>query len=155
MICARPASVFFGSKAIVFSAIIIAITFFAAEVRAQVSGFGRTSAPTVGGTGGLPAPPNNPFSTIKGNFIPPHRTPNGQSCITVNPSVVAQAGNANIVNHMVLVGNICGQTIKVQVCYYQSSGCIVVTVNGYQKLSRTLGISSGTKDFRYEFRELL
>jgi len=66
-----------------------------------------------------------------------------------------QIVNPYIINHQVLITNACGQTITVKVCYYKQSGCITVTVKGNEKLERTLGISPGIKDFRYEFREIL
>ena len=48
-----------------------------------------------------------------------------------------------------------GQTIKVVVCYYQTSNCINVSVGGYQKLERTLGIAPASMaNFRYEYREM-
>ena len=124
-------------------------------LNAQGSNFGRTTAPSVGGTGGTPPPPVNRFATITGNFMPNQRTPGGQSCISVHPAIIPQTANPHIYSHMVLVGNICGQTIKVQVCYYQTTSCIVMSLGGYQKLDRVLGVSGGKTDFRYEFRELL
>jgi hypothetical protein len=144
-------SISLSAKEIIFVAIIGAVSLFAAQAQAQVSPFGRLSAPTVGGTGAHP----NPFSTLQGNFAPTHKTASGQACITVHPSAVHQIANPNIVNHMVLVVNGCGQSIKVQVCYYQSTSCIIVAVNGYEKIERTLGIASGLTDFRFEFREML
>lgn len=148
-------SISLSAKEIILVAIIGAVSLFAAQAQAQVSPFGRLSAPTVGGTGKMPAPPTNPFSTLQGNFAPAHKTASGQACITVHPSAVHQIANPNIINHEVLVVNGCGQSIKVQVCYYQSTSCIIVAVNGYEKIERTLGIASGLTDFRYEFREML
>ena len=139
----------------ILTVIIAAMSLFAMQAQAQVSGFGRSSAPIVGGTGAFPPPPSTSFAT-KGNFAPMHKTPSGELCIKVNPSVVPQAVNSKIVNHIVLVGNVCGVPIKVQVCYYQSTSCITVALNGYQKLARTLGVSPASMtDFRYEYRELL
>jgi hypothetical protein len=155
MICGR------WSKAISFAsgartvAVIIVASLFSTQVPAQISGFGRSSAPMYGGTGRTPPPPTNPFSTTKGNFPPIHTTVGGQPCISVHPSEVPQTANPHIVNHVVLVDNVCGQSIKVQVCYFQSSSCIIVAVNGYQKLERILGIAPGMTGFRYEYRELL
>jgi hypothetical protein len=135
--------------------IFTALSMLSTQVQAQMTGFGRWSAPVIGGTGRFPPPPSNPFTGIKGNFAPMHTTVSGQPCVSVHASAVAQIANPHIFDHMVLVGNACGQTIKLQVCYYQSSSCITVVVNGYQKLERILGISPGSTDFRYEYRELL
>jgi len=157
MTCGRWSnSISFAGEAIILTVIIIVVSLFAMQAQAQVSGFGRSSAPVVGATRGVPPPPSNSFSTIKGNFAPMHKTPSGELCIAVHPSVARQAVNSNIVNHVVLVTNVCGVSIKVQVCYYQSTSCITVALNGYQKISRTLGVSPASMtDFRYEYRELL
>ena len=129
---------------------------FAAPASAQVAGINRLSVPTYGGTVGLPPPPTNPFSTLPSTLLPIHKTATGQPCVSVAPLVVKQISNPNIVNHIVLLSNACGQTLKIQVCYYQStSDCIVVNLNGYQRLQRVLGIAPGVPDFRYEFREIL
>jgi hypothetical protein len=139
--------------AIATISVIIATAFFAAQLQAQVSPFGRTSAPGFGSSGA--APSANPYSSIKGNFLPLSTTPSGESCITISPRSIRQSVNPNIVNHEVLLGNICGKSIKVRVCYFQTSACIVVVVDGYQKLERVLGIAPiSMKDFRYEYREL-
>jgi hypothetical protein len=148
-------SICYASGARIVAVIIVAVSLVGTQVQAQISGFGRSTAPVFGGTGGMPPPPANPFSTVKGNFPPMHTTVSGQPCISVHARAVAQVADPHIFNHIVLVDNVCGQTIKVQVCYFQSTSCITVAVNGYQKLDRTLGISPGSRDFRYEYRELL
>lgn len=118
-------------------------------VHAQVSGSGKSSAPMYGGTGGF-ARPANPFLPMNGA----HKTPDGRLCISVHPSARPQTINPKIIDQIVLVENICGQSIRVQVCYTGSSDCIIVPLTGYQRLQRTLGIASGSTSFRYEFREL-
>jgi hypothetical protein len=57
-------------------------------------------------------------------------------------------------DQIVIVNNVCGQSIKVQVCYAGSSNCIIVPLNGYQKLQRVLGIAANSASFRFEYREL-
>lgn len=133
---------------------IAAVAAFLPVCFAQTSQFGRASAPVIGGTPGMPAPPKNPFQGITGNSIAPHQTTSGRPCIGVLGFARPQTTNPNVMNHQVLVANACGQTIKVKVCYYQETGCITVDVRGYEKVERTLGISAGIKDFRYESREL-
>jgi hypothetical protein len=135
--------------------IVVALSSFTTHSWAQASGFGRTSPPSFGGTPGMPPPPTNPFSTVRGNFVPVHKTPDGKACINVHPTVVRQVANPNIVNHTVLVVNICAQPIKLQVCYFQRASCINVAVGGHRKIERILGISPGLSDFRFEYRELL
>ncbi len=126
---------------------------FTGEVRAQVSGYGRSSAPISGGAGSS-AQPANPFSGMTGTFAPTHKTPDGRACISVHAQTHAQIANPKIIDQMVLVNNDCGQSIRVQICYAGSSDCIIVPLAGYEKLKRTLGIGSGLTSFRYEYREL-
>jgi hypothetical protein len=145
----------FASEAGIVAALVIALLFFCTRALAQVSGLGQFSAPVYGGTEPLPPSVTNPFSAVKGNFAPIHKTASGKPCISVHASAVPQVANSHIINHEVLVVNDCGQSIKVQVCYFQRSSCILVAVSGYQKLERTLGISPGMTDFRYEYREQL
>jgi hypothetical protein len=163
MICDRPSdAISFASVArsiavIIAASLFIVTSMFSTQGLAQISAFGRSSAPMYGGTGRT-TPPANPFSTTKNNssnFAPMHTTIGGQPCISVHPREVPQIADPHIVNHVVLVDNVCGQSIKVQVCYFQRSSCIMVAVNGYQKLERILGISPGMTGFRYEYRELL
>jgi len=109
---------------------------------------GKSSSPIMGGNG-LADRPSNPF-LASGN----HKTPDGRLCISIHPTSRLQA-NKKIFDQDVLVENICGQSIRVQVCYAGSTDCIVVPLSGYQRLQRTLGVSAVSGNFRYEWRELL
>jgi hypothetical protein len=132
--------------------LIIGSLLFATHVHAQVTGFGRSSAPIYGGTG-IAAQPASPFQPMQGTFAAAHKTSDGKPCISVSPSARAQAVNPKIIDQVVLVNNVCGQPIKVQVCYPKSSDCITVALEGFQKLQRILGIGSSPA-FAYEYREL-
>jgi hypothetical protein len=125
---------------------------FATHALAQVTGFGRSSAPIYGGTG-IAAQPASPFQPMQGTFAAAHKTSDGKPCISVSASARAQAVNPKIIDQVVLVNNFCGQPIKVQVCYPKSSDCITVVLEGFQKLQRILGIGSSPA-FAYEYREL-
>ena len=131
---------------------IISLT-FTGEIRAQVTGYGRSSAPISGGAGLSPRPAN-PFLGMTGTFAGSHKTPDGRACISVHPQTHAQKANPKIIDQIVLVNNDCGQSIRVQICYAGSSDCIIVSLTGYEKLQRTLGITSASTAFRYEYREL-
>jgi hypothetical protein len=133
--------------------LMVIVPIWVPPVQAQVSGYGKSSAPMYGGTGGS-GRPANPFLPMNGTFAGNHKTPDGRLCISVHPSARPQTINPKIIDHIVLVENICGQSIRVQVCYAGSSDCIIVPLAGYQRLQRTLGIASGSTSFRYEFREL-
>ena len=122
------------------------------SAHAQVSGYGRSSAPISGGTGVSPTPAN-PYTPMQGTYAPAHKGLDGTPCISVRPSTRPQIANPKIIDQIVTVNNSCGQSIKVQVCYAGSSDCINVSLNGNQKLQRILGIA-GSTSFRYEYREL-
>lgn len=124
----------------------------ASPAQAQTSG-GKASAPMYGGSG-IAARPSNPFLPMNGTFAGTHKTTDGRACISVHPTAHAQTVNPKIIDQIVLVENICGQSIRVQVCYAGSSDCIVVPLTGYQRLQRTLGVALGSTTFRYEYREL-
>ncbi|MGY3499918.1 hypothetical protein [Bradyrhizobium sp. USDA 4471] len=130
--------------------LLIALTIPGRPAQAQ---FGRTTAPIFGGTG-VSSQPLNAFQGMAGTYEPPHKTPDGRACITVHPMTRAQIVNPKIIDQIVLLNNICGQSIKVRVCYAGSNDCIVVPLEGYQKLQRTLGVGAGSTSFRYEYREL-
>jgi len=136
-----------------FSVVVAAsLLLCATRVEAQVSGYGRSSAPLYGGIG-MATRPANPYPPMQGTFADYHRTPDGKPCISVNPSVHPQIINPKIIDQIVIVNNICGQSIRVQVCFADSSDCIIVPLEGYQRLQRVLGISTTTV-FKYEYREL-
>lgn len=135
---------------IVFGLLLVALTSPGRPVQAQ---FGRTTAPISGGTGVASQPPNA-FQGMAGTYEPQHKAPDGRACITVTPTTRAQIINPKIIDQNVIINNICGQAIKVRICYAGSKDCIIVALAGNQKLQRTLGIGSGATSFRYEYREL-
>lgn len=139
-----------SAQAVGFGLLLIALTFPVRSTRAQ---FGRTTAPIYGGVG-VSEQPKNAFQGMTGTYAAPHKTPDGRACIAVNPMTRAQIINPKIIDQIVIINNICGQSIKVQVCYAGSSDCIVVPLGGYQRLQRALGVGAGSASFRYEYREL-
>ena len=134
---------------VVFGLLLIALTIPGRAAQAQLA---RTTAPISGGTGVAPQPPNA-FQGLAGTYAAPHKTPDGRACIAVHPMTRAQIINPKIIDQIVIMNNICGQAIKVQVCYVGSNDCIIVPLGGYQRLQRTLGVA-GSTSFRYEYREL-
>ena len=121
---------------------------------AQLSSLTPSSAPIVGGTAGMPAPASSPFTLPGRNSLAIHKNFAGHPCISVSGSAKRQVTNPTILDQLVSATNSCPQPIKLQVCYYGSKDCILMTVNGLSTLQRTLGITSGITDFRYEYREL-
>ncbi|MET4456756.1 hypothetical protein [Bradyrhizobium sp. RT3b] len=118
---------------------------------AQAQFAGKTTAPISGGTG-ISSELGNNFRGMAGTYAPAHKTPDGRPCIAIHPMTRAQIIHPKIMDQIVIVNNICGEAIKVQICYVSSSDCIIVPLGGYQRLQRTLGI--GSTFFRYEYREL-
>jgi hypothetical protein len=139
-------------KTLILHALLALSLLFATQVRAQVTGYGRSSAPIYGGIGIAPRPAN-PYPPMQGTFAESHKTPDGKLCITVHGSPHHQIINPRIIDQIVFVNNICGQSIKVQICSAGSSDCIVVPLEGYQRQQRVLGIGTSTA-FTYEYREL-
>ena len=133
-----------------FGLLLIALTIPSGSAQTQL---GKTTAPITGGTGVSAQPPNS-FQTMSGTYAPPHKTPDGRACIAVHPMTRAQIINPKIIDQIVIVSNICGQTINVRVCYAGSTDCILVPLGGYQRLQKTLGVGTGSTSFRYEYREL-
>ncbi|MGY4344827.1 hypothetical protein ACVWXM_001291 [Bradyrhizobium sp. GM7.3] len=131
----------------------IASLLLATTADAQISSFGRTSPPMYGGSG-ISTRPSSSVRPLEGTFAPNHTTVDGKLCISVNPLTHPQANNPKIIEQIVLVQNICGQSIRVRVCYAGSSDCMVVPLAGYQKLQRLLGIAAGSTNFQFEYREL-
>jgi hypothetical protein len=142
-----------GNVSGILCGLTIASLVFVPEGQAQVTGYGRSSAPIYGGTG-ISAAPANPYRPMEGTFAAAHKAADGTPCISVSPFPRPQIINPKIIDQAVIVNNACGQPIRVQVCYAESSDCIIVPLNGYEKLQRVLGIASGSKSFRYEYREL-
>lgn len=138
------------TQAGVFSLLFIALAIANRSAQAQL---GKTTAPVYGGTGVATQRPNA-FQGMSGTYAPPHKTTDGRACIEVHPMTRPQIINPKIIDQIVIVNNVCGQSIKVQVCYAGSSDCIIVPLVGYQRLQRVLGIGSGATSFRYEYREL-
>jgi hypothetical protein len=141
-----------GRAAKVLCALVAASLLFTMQARAQVTGYGRSSAPIYGGIG-IASRPANPYPPMQGTFADSHKTQDGKPCITVHASARPQIINPKINDQIVIVNNVCGQSIRVQICYADSSDCIVVPLEGYQRLQRTLGIATSTA-FMYEYREL-
>jgi hypothetical protein len=135
-----------------YLAICVAIvsSLLATKANAQI---GRTSPPMYGGSG-ISNRPSSSTRPMEGTYAPNHKTLDGKLCISVHPLTHPQTINPKIIDQIVLVQNICGQSIRVQVCYAGSTDCVVVPLSGNQKLQRVLGIAAGSTSFQFEYREL-
>jgi len=83
-----------------------------------------------------------------------HLNSSNRPCLAVSGLSQAQTINKNLYDHILLLDNKCAQPIKIRACYYKSTSCTVMQVDGYKRQQRNLGVST-TDDFRYSFREYL
>lgn len=82
-----------------------------------------------------------------------HVGPVGKPCLSVSGDSRPQPANPHIFEHIIQASNSCSQVIKLQVCYYGSSRCLMMTVASYARKEEILGIVPAAKQFHYEYRE--
>jgi hypothetical protein len=115
---------------------------------------GTNSAATVGSSNGMRPPAQLPLlSSTPSAGVKLHLGPTGKPCLTVFGSAKPQVINPNIFEHIIMASNECSQTIKIKVCYYQSTQCIPLDVPAYGRKEVVLGIMPAMNQFRFEFRE--
>jgi hypothetical protein len=81
-----------------------------------------------------------------------HTGSNEKPCIALGSYSKSEIVNKNLFEHWITATNSCGQRIELQVCYHQSSDCIVMKVPPWESKSSVLGIYPA-KDFRYDAKE--
>ena len=125
-----------------------------ASAQGGMAPLGGDSRPAVGGTRGLPPPPQPRFFGADQNLgVKVHLNAMGKPCVIVYGYPRAHAMNANIFDHVIFASNSCGQLIKMQVCYLKTQHCVLMEISGYQHKEALLGMFPGMKDFRFEYRE--
>jgi hypothetical protein len=67
--------------------------------------------------------------------------------------VKPELANKNLYEHMIKASNDCGQNIKVQVCYYKTDDCILMSVPPWESQTSILGIFPALKRFQFEAKE--
>jgi len=82
-----------------------------------------------------------------------HRGLAGKPCLTINGSARPYAITPNVYDHLILAVNDCNQRLRVQVCYFGSTHCVMMDVAGRARKEVILGTTPGMAAFRYEFRE--
>jgi hypothetical protein len=123
----------------------------AAQLGSPVS---TDSAATVGSSNGMRPPAQLPLLSSTPNAgVKLHLGPTGKPCLTVFGSAKPQVINPNIFEHIIMASNECSQSIKIKVCYYQSTQCIPLDVPAYCRKEVVLGIMPAMNQFRFEFRE--
>jgi putative aminopeptidase FrvX len=98
------------------------------------------------------------FQTSGGDAATPsqdtkqHTRLNGKPCIDLGSYAKSEIVDKNLFEHWITATNNCGQHIELQVCYYQSSDCIVMKVPPWESKSAVLGIYP-QKEFRFNAKE--
>ena len=118
---------------------------------------GQSLDPLPGGNS--PAQRNHPTALLE--RIPPtqndlakhHMSPLGKPCLTIDGYAKPELVNKNIYQHWIETTNNCGQTIKLQICYYKTEHCVPATVPPYEKKDSMLGIFPALKRFQFEVKE--
>lgn len=109
------------------------------------------TAPIVGGTMTIETAPK-----FGDDFLQParrHMNAVGLPCLTVNAYSRAQIINPTSFDNVLILKNSCPDTIELNICYFGTQHCVTPKVPGYGRREATLGTSSATKDFRFEYRE--
>ncbi|RTM05633.1 MAG: hypothetical protein EKK33_33725 [Bradyrhizobiaceae bacterium] len=122
----------------------------ASAAQAQSTDMLKT-APIVGGTTATETAPK-----FGGDFLQPakrHTSALGMPCLTVNAYSRAQIINPENFDNVVILKNGCPNAIDLTICYLGTTHCITPKVPGYTRREATLGATSSTKDFRFEYRE--
>ncbi len=91
--------------------------------------------------------------TQEGGFAKRHMSPLGKPCLTIEGYVKPELANKNIYQHLIKGTNACGQNIKVQVCYYKTQDCTLISVPPWESKTSILGIFPALKRFQFEAKE--
>jgi hypothetical protein len=81
-----------------------------------------------------------------------HTRLNGKPCIDLGSQAKPELVDKNLFEHWVIATNSCGQHIELQICYSQTSDCIVMKVPPWESKSAVLGIYP-LKEFRFDAKE--
>jgi hypothetical protein len=82
-----------------------------------------------------------------------HLAPSGKPCLSLESYAKSQVINSHIFEHWVSATNICGQNIKLRICYYKTQDCIAVDVPPWGHKDSVLGIYPALQDFRFDATE--
>ena len=82
-----------------------------------------------------------------------HMSPLRRPCLTIEGYARPELANKEIYQHLIRAANDCGQSIKVQVCYYKSENCILMSIPPWESKTSILGILPALKRFQYEVKE--
>jgi hypothetical protein len=94
------------------------------------------------------------FNGTEDGMAKRHKGPTGKPCISVVGDAHPQKINPQIYDHLIIATNVCGQNIRLNVCYYHSEHCVSINVSAYSDEEAMLGIMPSMKTFRFEYREI-
>jgi hypothetical protein len=95
----------------------------------------------------------NGIAPVQDNLGKRHLAPTGKACLAIQGYAKAELVNKNIYQHRIRITNSCGQNIKVQVCYYNTEDCILMSVPPWETKEDILGIFPALKRFQFQFKE--
>jgi len=114
----------------------------------------NSSRPTTGAVGVRPPVDTMPtFEASGGTQILRHRDFAGKTCLVVGGDARRHTIGSNLYDHVIIVRNNCPKRIAMEVCYYQTRGCIPMEIPGGERKEAILGTMPSMKNFRFEFRE--
>jgi len=93
------------------------------------------------------------IAPIQGALTKRHMSPLGKPCLTIEGYAKPELVNKNIFQHLIKAANNCGQNIKVQVCYYKTENCVLMSVPSWETKTSILGIFPALKQFQFETKE--
>ncbi len=94
-----------------------------------------------------------PLLPTQNNLTKHHMSPLGKPRLTIGGYAKPELANKNIYQHLIRAVNGCGQNIKVQVCYYQTQDCLLMSIPPWESKTSILGIFPALKRFRFEAKE--
>ncbi|MGY4626718.1 hypothetical protein [Bradyrhizobium sp. USDA 4486] len=113
----------------------------------------RLSVAITGATTSGKTPELKPLPGLSTTILPPpHLDPSGKPCVSVTAFSRKQTGNPNIYDQILLLENRCGAEIRLRACYRDTNDCTEMSVGGYKRVEKILGIFP-SQFFRFTYRE--
>jgi|ERR1700683_730484 len=93
------------------------------------------------------------FPPVQDDLAKHHIGPFAKPCLAIEGYVKPELINKNIYQHWIRVTNSCSQNVKVQICYYKTDDCVLVSVSPYERKEAILGIFPALRRFQFEAKE--
>lgn len=124
------------------------------EAVSQGVGLPRYTTPIVGGTTSSSSSPTPSILNQDLNRPRFSTDPTGKPCITINALSENQKNNPALYTHILILRNGCARQLRLKVCYDKTEYCTTMTIDGYRREQKSLGIFPA-KDFRFEYQEMV